>query len=353
MRKNICILTQQFDPHADQVILRMRERGFAPMRVHLDDVIANDLTVGSDFGESGGGILVTSRRRIRFSDIEAVWWRRPANPNSISSISREANAFVSRELHFSLFSVWFSLDCMWMSNPGCLLRASLKIDQLMRARILGFRIPRTLITNERSEAVDFANRLGGVLLTKPMTDYFHAGFLAREQSGDGAAQKDAAPAKGVYARKISERDIATSTASIANCPCQFQEYIEKAFELRVTVIGDRIFAAKIDSQADSRTKVDWRHYDVPMRLSEYKLPDDIAVNCLKFVASYKLTYGAFDFIVTPEGEYVFLECNPNGQWYFVEHLLPQYKMTDALIDWLTTGDALTQYVDPSLQTVTF
>jgi glutathione synthase/RimK-type ligase-like ATP-grasp enzyme len=32
----------------------------------------------------------------------------------------------------------------------------------------------------------------------------------------------------------------------------------------------------------------------------------------------KLNFGCFDFIVTPEGEYVFLECNPNGQWLWIE-----------------------------------
>jgi hypothetical protein len=31
-----------------------------------------------------------------------------------------------------------------------------------------------------------------------------------------------------------------------------------------------------------------------------------------------LRFGALDFVVTPEGEWWFLECNPNGQWAWIE-----------------------------------
>ncbi|MEV4245300.1 hypothetical protein AB0J63_18065 [Streptosporangium canum] len=31
-----------------------------------------------------------------------------------------------------------------------------------------------------------------------------------------------------------------------------------------------------------------------------------------------LTYGAIDLILTPDGRYVFLEINPNGQFLWIE-----------------------------------
>ena len=48
------------------------------------------------------------------------------------------------------------------------------------------------------------------------------------------------------------------------------------------------------------------------------MPESIAGKCTAFLRRMGLSFGCFDFIVTPSGEYVFLECNPNGQWLWVE-----------------------------------
>ena len=104
-----------------------------------------------------------------------------------------------------------------------------------------------------------------------------------------------------------------------------QEYIEKAFELRVTVVGKRIFACRIDSQSqqDDTGKIDWRQgYGKGIGWSSFELPDDIQDKCLAYLWRMGLNFGCFDFIVTPSGEYVFLECNPNGQWLWVICPLP-------------------------------
>ena len=36
---------------------------------------------------------------------------------------------------------------------------------------------------------------------------------------------------------------------------------------------------------------------------------------------FSLVFGAFDFIITPEGQWIFLEVNPNGQWLWLEQNL--------------------------------
>lgn len=115
----------------------------------------------------------------------------------------------------------------------------------------------------------------------------------------------------------------------------FQELVPKRIELRVTVISDQVFTAAVDSQADERTALDWRlqaDADIPWMASD--LPDDLRQLCLDMVADYGLTYGAFDFIVTPEGEHIFLELNPNGQWMFVQERVPELRMAQALVDTL-------------------
>mgnify|MGYP001580931444 CR=1 FL=1 len=103
------------------------------------------------------------------------------------------------------------------------------------------------------------------------------------------------------------------------CPGIFQPYIEKAYELRVTVVGDKIFAARIESQTSEKTRVDWRRYDFTNVVhSSYQLPKETENQCVAVLQSFNLQFGAIDMIATPTGEYYFLELNANGQWAWIE-----------------------------------
>ncbi|MBL8510199.1 MAG: hypothetical protein JNM52_01015 [Betaproteobacteria bacterium] len=54
----------------------------------------------------------------------------------------------------------------------------------------------------------------------------------------------------------------------------------------------------------------------------------------QFLAHYGLFSGVFDFIVTPEGETVFLECNTQGMWGDIDKAFdfaPSQAFAEALI----------------------
>jgi glutathione synthase/RimK-type ligase-like ATP-grasp enzyme len=135
---------------------------------------------------------------------------------------------------------------------------------------------------------------------------------------------------------VRRRDLARYRA-VRHEPLIIQEYVPKRVELRITVVDSQVFAAEIHSQASARTQHDWRHYDnertpyVP-----HALPAAIAALCVRLVRVMGLCYGAIDMVLTPEGEYVFLEINPNGQWAWVEGLtgLP---IADAITELLVRG----------------
>ena len=120
-------------------------------------------------------------------------------------------------------------------------------------------------------------------------------------------------------------------------PCQFQELVPKCLELRVTVIGEELFTCEIHSQAHERTVLDWRHYDVSIPYKKGSLPGEIAEKCLTLTKSYGLNFSAIDLIVRPDGEYVFLEINPNGQWLFIQQQIPEMKMVEAMAALLIQG----------------
>ena len=114
-------------------------------------------------------------------------------------------------------------------------------------------------------------------------------------------------------------------------PGIFQERVEKAYELRVTVVGSQIFAVKIDSQKNRDAQLDWRRALHNVGYAAVELPHAVEEKILAFMRTFGLFYGAFDFIVTPGGRYVFLEINPSGQYMWLE-CAADLGITTALAD---------------------
>jgi glutathione synthase/RimK-type ligase-like ATP-grasp enzyme len=117
-------------------------------------------------------------------------------------------------------------------------------------------------------------------------------------------------------------------------PAIYQALVPKRFDLRVTIVGQRIFAAAIDSQSDPAAVVDWRHTDNP-RLPHHSvsLPEHVADKLLRLMDSFRLTFGAIDMIHTPDDDYVFLEVNPSGQWLWLDDML-EFGISNAVAEWL-------------------
>jgi glutathione synthase/RimK-type ligase-like ATP-grasp enzyme len=100
-------------------------------------------------------------------------------------------------------------------------------------------------------------------------------------------------------------------------PVIFQEYIEAKVDLRITVVGDDIFPAEIGSQETSY-RVDFRMCMHEADIRPHVLPPAVAAKITDLMRALGLVYGAIDMRLTPDGEYVFLEINPAGQWLFIE-----------------------------------
>ncbi len=121
---------------------------------------------------------------------------------------------------------------------------------------------------------------------------------------------------------------------LRGCPCLFQKYVSKRFELRVHVIGDTVLSCQIDSQVNEKTKIDWRNYDLgntPHR--SHTLDPLIEKRCIDVVKKLGLVFGIIDIVVTPENEYVFLECNAQGHWLWIEELT-SLPITQTLCDYI-------------------
>lgn len=77
-----------------------------------------------------------------------------------------------------------------------------------------------------------------------------------------------------------------------------------------------MFPVAIHAKSD-KAKADWRSDYDALEYEPVAVPDKVAEGVLRFMRAYQLNYGALDFAVRPDGEWVFFECNPAGQWQFI------------------------------------
>ena len=257
----------------------------------------------SGSGKAVGSLCAHGLRTIETSGVKAVWYRKPLFDFK-GAASEENRGFAVEETRSAIDSILSLFEgAFWVNDLQSARSARVKAQQLSLASELGMRVPRTLITSSFDDALAFADSCPHGVAAK--TIYSATAVI------EGIPQ-------AIPTQRITSDDVLLFQNSIKVCPVQLQEYVPKAHELRVTVFGREMFVAKLDSQKDARTTIDWRP-DADICPHEIVPPTSYLERfCLEFLQRQGLVYGALDIIVTPEGEYVFLENNPFGQYLWVE-----------------------------------
>jgi hypothetical protein len=245
---------------------------------------------------------------IRLDSARSIWWWRKETTTALAHADDFAADFITREFRSLLESLeWLLRGARWPIRPTAVRRASLKCHQLALAQELGFRIPTTVVTNDAQSVLSYVgadpSRFPAGIVYKPLTWYVGL------------------PDRFLYTEVVTLEELASSSASISVAPCQFQEYVKKSYEVRATVVGHDVFAVRIDSQSRDDTRLDWRRnqHDVPYKCCE--LPSDTIDRLHRFLRECGLVYGAFDLVVSEDGDLTFLELNPMGQWLWLENRL--------------------------------
>jgi glutathione synthase/RimK-type ligase-like ATP-grasp enzyme len=67
---------------------------------------------------------------------------------------------------------------------------------------------------------------------------------------------------------------------------------------------------------------DWRRFDKFKKTpyTKTKLPEDISEKILKLMKLMDLEFGTIDLIRTPNDNFVFLEVNTKGGWWWIEEI---------------------------------
>ncbi len=323
----VLIFTNKEDSHPNLVIEHLEKMGVPVFRFNTEALLT-DYEFCWRADSSGCDFLIHCKETglsVKGSEITAIWDRRPEKPSElpVRNTAQIDRHNLEEALGFLRFMRYYLKDIPSIGNIVNDIPASSKMLQMKVAHEIGLNIPATCMSNGKSQIV---NSMGSaaVLALKPIES-----SLIWDESDESEWL--------FMTQKTTLQDISNAPAEAFSQTVSFvQEYIEKAFELRVTVVGDRVFSCRIDSQSqqDDTGKIDWRQgYGNGIGWSQYELPNNISCKCLEYLHKMGLNFGCFDFIVTPSGEYVFLECNPNGQWLWVE-LETGLPISQAIAAWL-------------------
>lgn len=319
----ILIITNKQDITTDYVVLKLQERDLPFFRFNTEDYpIHYKIDYTAD--RTANSWRITGKNgAIDSRTIKGAWYRRPGAPQIDSIVTEDGLRDYAFEESAELLQALYALiNVRWLSEPLAIRKAESKAYQLLLARELGFNVPMTLITTDRNKVNDFYESCLGQVVVKPLRQ------AVFKSGGDEFV---------IFTSKLAEEDRG-ALESVQYAPSIYQEFIDKALDIRVTVVGNKIFAAAIHSQDCYETKVDWRHgekIDLPYEV--YELADDLREKCLRLVQQLGLKFGAIDLVLSRSGDFYFLEINPNGQWAWIEERLG-LDISGAIID-ILTGDS--------------
>lgn len=298
----ILIITHKEDYTSDFLIDKLNNTGIRYKRLNCEDIDKTDYSIDNN-------LKFTFDNEYSF---KSVWFRRTKLP-LIENVKFSERIYLQNEYETLLKNLFLVIDAKWLSEPYSIYRAENKLLQLKLAREIGFNIPKTLVTNSKIELKKFYEQNNQDIIIKPLG-------VSRIIQDDSMAF--------LFTNRLRKEHL-DSIENFDLTPCLFQNRIEKEFELRITVVGENVFSAGVDSQSNIETELDWRKSQ--LQFFKYKIPNDIKNKCIEIVKRLNLRFGAIDIIKDVNGNYIFLEINPNGQWAWIE-TQTQLPISDAIIN---------------------
>lgn len=316
----ILIVSHERDDHAAAVLGALRRTGH-PV-VMLDTArYPEHVTLRSEFTPDGtrwwvrGLDGVGSDAWVDLAGCHAAWWRRPQPYELNSALHADAQSWVYQECHEAMAGLFAGIPATWINDPDLNERAAHKPYQLALAARLGIPIPPTLVTNDPASASQF-------VATHRATGTIFKTFRATEQHWRET-------------RLVGDAEL-ERLDSLRYAPTIFQARVEAVADLRITVIGERVFATEI-AKVDGLYGVDYRMSMEHLDFRPVELPALWIRRLHDLMRHLGLVYGAIDLMRTADGDYVFLEINPAGEWLFVSERSGQ-PITEAMADHLISLD---------------
>lgn len=310
----IVVVSHPADDHAVGVLGALERAGHPAVLVDTAR-FPSQASVSQRFGDGPPRWEVRDGGRcIDLSDCRAAWWRRPQAFALHQGIDPEVAPWAYSECHEAVAGMWSALPARWVNPPSLDEAAHHKPYQLAVAGEVGLSIPRTLITNDPGQARAFVDEMGAERTVFKT-------FLASETHWRET-------------RVLRQEELALLDR-VALAPVIFQEYVTAEADVRVTVVGDRMFATEIRATTGGYG-IDYRMDIAGATFTPTDLPAATERGLRALMERLGLVYGAIDLRRTADGD-VFLEINPAGEWRFIEERTAQ-PITNAMADLLASLD---------------
>ncbi|CCQ11280.1 hypothetical protein PALB_21670 [Pseudoalteromonas luteoviolacea B = ATCC 29581] len=318
----VFIPTVVADIHALAVKWALEKKGHKAIIWYGND-LPDRASISIECGSDNQYVISVQNSEVELSDIDSaidiVWLRRPSRVQLPEDIHDSDVIVAQREWkQFENSFFWgISPNADWINPMHSLYRAESKPIQLQVAKKIGFKTPITLFSNNPSKIRSFLSNLEKVVF-KPFT-------------------------QGLW---INGEDVSTSVTTIITqeslpdddvlclCPGIFQELIDKKYELRVTVMGHEIYAAKIETVDLPKDQVDTRIVLDELPIFRYELPQEIKNKCINLMQELNIVFGCFDFAVDQRGDYIFLEINQMGQFLWLEEKNKDFNLLDSFTNFI-------------------
>jgi MvdC family ATP-grasp ribosomal peptide maturase len=307
----------------DRVAEALSARGVQSFRLDTDKFPMNVKLQVYFSNRESHHIVEYGDRSFNTQQVQAVWMRRIWEPYFSPELAPKFRAACARESMAVLDGFWDSLrTARWVDDLAKINAAENKLSQLRVAVEVGLVIPQTLITNDPQQAREFYQQVEGKMIGKLLRP------LSYSMEGSSFF---------MYTSAVKEEDLIDAD-TLRYCPMVFQAQIPKQQELRAVYVNGNVFVGALDASSYAASTQDWRRAEQDAcTWQTYQLPDEMIRRLDEFMKRFELKFGAFDFIVTPTGEYVFLEVNPTGEWGMLERDL-DYPISGAIADALLASN---------------
>lgn len=314
----IIISAKEEDPHAQKVAHILTAKYHQEVFIFDTSAFPGSISLVGRYEQSGNGagglsLMTAAGRRIVLHEVTAFWWRRPQLLEIDARITgTEARNFAFQECISALYGVLECCEGLWVNNFQNDTAAEYKPFQLKIAAEVGFDVPETLITNRPEELLSFWQHCRGAVIYKAFNQ---RGIVWRPT------------------RLLTQHDMALLD-NVRHAPVIFQAVVPGIRDIRVTVIGHRIFATEFDiEQMDG---VDYRPRIPQIPCRPHTLPMEMEAKIHRLMEYFSLEYGGIDFRLTPDGRYVFFEINTAGEFIFLEDRTGQ-PLAEAMAAHLAAG----------------
>lgn len=295
--KRILVITSSFDQTVTYIIKQYPKVSF--FRFNVDQLKDYKVNINNQ-----GWSISHHDEYITNNDIYSIYYRKPTFPD-LNEYDVSYHAMIHKDIIAIINGIVDAFSGTVLTKPYILRLTENKVYQLLYAEKHGFINPSSYIGNDQYQANDYNQAI-----IKPLS-------AGKVHTNDGVE---------IYQTHIFQG----TNEDVSLTPIYVQEYMNKQYEVRLTIINQYAYAVRIDTidQVDWRNDYEHHHYTL------IKCPEDIIKKCYNMMEDFRIVFGAFDFIVTPDDEWVFLEVNPNGQWLWLEESL-HLDISQKIVEYLT------------------